>query len=498
MCKDTTNPEISQEKTLFSFEDVLPDRKIKVDFNAPDISSNGGLVLAGLEKENIARKIARLIPDYRNQILVRHSYEEMVCQRVGQIMCGYEDANDCDRLRHDSALKMSVGRKPSDMDLCSQPTMTRLENHVDKKTPIEIGKMFVKEYVASFSKPPKRVILDVDDTNADTYGAQQLSLFNDYYDEYCYMPLVIFDGMNGKLILPLLRPGRRNKSLNIFGILRRVVEYLHEAWPHTIIELRGDSHFCSHEFMDWARTHPYVRFTTGLSGNPALMKKIDRPLRRAKGDHGRHGEDIRRYYSFDYKAKSWKYRQRVIAKIEVTSKDVNVRFIVTSNRNNKPETVYRRYCRRGTMELLDKGSEILPRRQNVLQFIQGQYLQAVSVCRGLCHGTSDQDHGICRDRSRRLHNGQLHETDNAERGVHCREEDIYPLQLLAESQTQGGHDARVGETFGIIVTSIIKSRSPVCNRTAFLCAGRGIFIFSMEKRMRSSPCQPRGNSKISH
>lgn len=232
MCKDTTNPEISQEKTLFSFEDVLPDRKIKVDFNAPDISSNGGLVLAGLEKENIARKIARLIPDYRNQILVRHSYEEMVCQRVGQIMCGYEDANDCDRLRHDSALKMSVGRKPSDMDLCSQPTMTRLENHVDKKTLIEIGKLFVKEYVASFSKPPKRVILDVDDTNADTYGAQQLSLFNDYYDEYCHMPLVIFDGMNGNLILPLLRPGRRNKSLNIFGILCRVVEFLHEAWPH--------------------------------------------------------------------------------------------------------------------------------------------------------------------------------------------------------------------------------------------------------------------------
>lgn len=351
MCKDTTNSETSQEKTLFSFEDVLPNRKIRVDFNAPDISSNGGLILAGFEKGNIARKIARLIPDYRNQLLVVHSYEDMVCQRVGQIMCGYEDANDCDRLRHDSALKMSVGRKPSDMDLCSQPTMTRLENHVDKKTLIEIGKMFVKEYVASFSKPPKRVILDVDDTNADTYGAQQLSLFNDYYDEYCYMPLVIFDGMNGKLILPLLRPGRRNKSLNIFGILRRVVEYLHEAWPHTIIELRGDSHFCSHEFMDWARTHPYVRFTTGLSGNPALMKKIDKPLRRAKGDYERHGEDIRRYYSFDYKAKSWKYRQRVIAKIEVTSKGVNVRFIVTSNRNNKPETVYRRYCRRGTMEL---------------------------------------------------------------------------------------------------------------------------------------------------
>ena len=107
MCKDTTNSETSQEKTLFSFEDVLPDRKIKVDFNAPDISSNGGLVLAGLERDNIARKIARLIPDYRNQLLVVHSYEDMVCQRVGQIMCGYEDANALSCRRRSQSLASS-------------------------------------------------------------------------------------------------------------------------------------------------------------------------------------------------------------------------------------------------------------------------------------------------------------------------------------------------------------------------------------------------------
>ena len=97
MSKDTTKKGNIQEKNLFSFSDVLPDKKIQVDFNAPDLSSNGGLVLVGLMKESIARKVARLIPDYRNQLFVQHSYEEMVCQRVGQIMCGYEDANDCDR-----------------------------------------------------------------------------------------------------------------------------------------------------------------------------------------------------------------------------------------------------------------------------------------------------------------------------------------------------------------------------------------------------------------
>ena len=218
-------------------------------------------------------------------MFVVHSYEDMVCRRVGKILCGYENANDCDRLRHDSALKMSVSRKPSDQDLCSQPTMTRLENHVDKETLWKIAELFVREYVASFDKVPKKVILDIDDTNANTYGCQQLSLYNEYYDEHCYMPMIIFDGMNGKMILPLLRPGRRNKSLNIFSILRRVCEYLQNVWPYTIIELRGDSHFCSHEFMDWAYIRPFIRFTSGLAGNRVLMQKIDKGLRRAKSNY---------------------------------------------------------------------------------------------------------------------------------------------------------------------------------------------------------------------
>ena len=171
-------------------------KKIKVDFNAPDMSSNGGLLLARSSKDTLPSKMGRLIPDDRTQCLVRHSYEEMVCQRVNQIFCGYEDANDCDRLRCDSALKMSVGRRPSDEDLCSQATMTRLKNNVDSKTLYRIGKLFVEQYVKSFSKPPRHVILDADDTNANTYGAQQLTLFNAYYNEYCYMPLLIFDGVS--------------------------------------------------------------------------------------------------------------------------------------------------------------------------------------------------------------------------------------------------------------------------------------------------------------
>lgn len=229
--------------------------------------------------------------------------------------------------------------------------MTRLENNVSKRTLYNIGKLFLQKFVSSYAKVPKRVILDVDDTNANTYGAQQLTLFNDYYSEYCYMPMLLFDGLTGKLILPLLRPGRRNKSLNVSGILRRVVTYLHECWPTTIIELRGDSHFCSHEFMDWAHKKLYVHYTTGLSGNQTLLGKVDEQRKRAQAEYEKHGKPIRRFYKFDYKAKSWKYEQRVVAKIEVNSQGTNIRFVVTRNKNNKPETIYKRYCGRGQMEL---------------------------------------------------------------------------------------------------------------------------------------------------
>lgn len=327
MCKVNTKSSDSQEKVSFSFSHAISGKDIRVDFTAPDISSNGGLVVAGSLMNTIAGRIGNLIPDFRNQDLIRHTYAEMVCQRVAQILCGYEDANDCDRLRHDSALKMSVGRAPSDDDLCSQPTMTRLENHIDSKTLYKIGKLFLKEYADSFAKAPKHIIIDADDTNADTYGAQELSLFNDYYGEYCYMPLLLFDGLTGRLILAILRPGRTNKSLNVSRILERVFEYLHKRWPQTVIELRGDSHFCSHEFMDWAKGKWYVRFTTGLAGNSALFKMVEKKVRMAENKFRKLDEErnsvkeshkeskdgnsrrsvvlVRRYYKFYYKAKSW-------------------------------------------------------------------------------------------------------------------------------------------------------------------------------------------------
>jgi hypothetical protein len=52
---------------------------------------------------------------------------------------------------------------------------------------------------------PRRIVLDVDDTFDAVHGEQQLRLFNAYYDEYGFQPIVVFDG-EGRPVAAMLRP----------------------------------------------------------------------------------------------------------------------------------------------------------------------------------------------------------------------------------------------------------------------------------------------------
>jgi transposase family protein len=117
---------------LFEFPDLK--KPIEVSFTAPDLSSFGGLhLLHGVNlRQGFLTRLASHIMEWRNKDLIVHSLEEMLIQCVFQIAAGYEDADDCDTLRHDNMLKMCTGLLPNDGDLCSQPTMTRLENHVSR------------------------------------------------------------------------------------------------------------------------------------------------------------------------------------------------------------------------------------------------------------------------------------------------------------------------------------------------------------------------------
>ncbi len=137
-----------------------------------------------------------------------------------------EDADDCDLLRDDSLLKLCAGKSPDSYPPSSKPTMSRLENKLAIRELYDIGFCFVEEFIASYNGEPECIILDCDDSNFNAYGHQQGTLFNNYYDEYCYMLLFIFEGISRKMILPMFRGGQRNKSTNLSGILQRLKQLL--------------------------------------------------------------------------------------------------------------------------------------------------------------------------------------------------------------------------------------------------------------------------------
>ena len=77
----------------------------------------------------MAERLAGCIPDRRDPWRIAHTIADMIRARVLAICCGYEDADDLDDLRSDPAFKLACGRLPdTGRDLCSQPTLSRLEN----------------------------------------------------------------------------------------------------------------------------------------------------------------------------------------------------------------------------------------------------------------------------------------------------------------------------------------------------------------------------------
>jgi hypothetical protein len=81
------------------------------------------------------------------------------------------------------AFKLACGRLPdTGRDLCSQPTLSRLENAPALRDVMRLTYALVDQWMASYATAPPSVRLDIDDTCDVVHGHQQLSLFNAHYD----------------------------------------------------------------------------------------------------------------------------------------------------------------------------------------------------------------------------------------------------------------------------------------------------------------------------
>jgi hypothetical protein len=332
-------------------------KPVHVAFDGGRLTSDAGvLVLAEIERRlGLAERQARCIEDPRAPERVRHTLAEMIRFRALLIAAGYPDADDCDALRRDPAFKMAVGRLPeSGGDLCSQPTMSRLEN---LPGPIALKRMMaamVELFCDSFPEPPRRIVLDIDDTEDRVHGGQQLSLFHAHYDSRCFLPIHIYETTSGKPVAMILRPGKTPDGVEVALVLRHVVRAIRARWPRVDILVRGDSHYGRHEAMSWCEQHR-VAYIFGLAGNKVLLANVaalaeDAAVGRIEDE----AEKVRRYGEFAYAAKSWAVERRVIARIEASAHGSDSRFVVTNLRGT-PKWLYEAvYCARGQAENLIK------------------------------------------------------------------------------------------------------------------------------------------------
>lgn len=347
------------EDTLLPFS--LPSvqrKKVTAAFDGGRMTSDGGvMLLAAVEKSiGIAARLAGLIADPRNPLLITHSVADILRARMLAIACGYEDADDLDQLRADPGFKLACGRLPdSGADLCSQPTVSRWENQPDLRAVIRMTYAMVDIYCASYPAPPRAVTLDIDDTVDVVHGHQQLSLFNAHYDARCFLPIHVYDTATARPVAVLLRPGATPSGKEVRGYLRRLVQRIRTHWPATRITIRGDGHYGRPEVMAWCEANG-VDYILGLPGNAVLDRLVepaadDVRVRRAEGP----AAVVRDFSETRYGAKSWRCQRRVAARIEASTKGLDIRYVVTNIAGGSAEWLYETlYCIRGQAENLIK------------------------------------------------------------------------------------------------------------------------------------------------
>lgn len=340
-------------------------RELRVEFDEDRTSSDGGaILLKGIDDQvGLTHGLSEVLRDSRDPSRVRHELSDLVRQRVFGIACGYSDGNDAARLSEDPMHKLVLGRDPLEgQALASQPTLSRFENGVTRGETYRMSEALAKTVISRHRKRrrgrARLITVDLDQTADLAHGDQQLALFNGYYGNSCYLPLLGFLSFDGEkeqyLFAAILRAGNSRDKDGALGLLRRLVPMLRKAFPKAVLRVRLDAGFASPEIYDFLDAHE-IQYIVALPKNSVLLRRAEAMMRRQRRKATQRFGSQYEYGETRYAARTWPYKRRVIIKAQVTChpgrdpKD-NPRFLVT-NMPQTPRHLYERvYCARGDVE----------------------------------------------------------------------------------------------------------------------------------------------------
>lgn len=341
-------------------------REVVARFDGGTITTDaGGLLLRETDRQlNLLPRLAECFLDARSPLLVKHTAEQLVSQRVYGLALGYEDLNDHEQLRQDPLLRVLAGKADvENSPLAGKSTLNRLE--LSNGTPSRykkitfwkdgIDELLVKIFLESYASAPEAITLDVDATDFPLHGGQEGRFFHGYYDSYCYLPLYIFCG--DQILCARLRQSNSDAAVGTLAEVQRIVAQIRAAWPEVKITLRGDSGFCRNELMSWCEANG-VGYAFGLARNQRLRRIIGPQMWEATERWNQTSQPARVFTEFSYQTRKrknggWDRERRVIAKVEHIDGKENPRYVVTSLTAEQwtAQALYEEfYCERGEME----------------------------------------------------------------------------------------------------------------------------------------------------
>ena len=353
----------------------LSRRKISADFDGGRLTSDaGGLLLREVDRRiGLTKALAGCIADSRDPDKIIHDVQTMLAQRIGGIALGYEDLNDHETLRTDPVMQVLAERPPDPaLPLASPATLCRFENRITRKSLARMSGVLVDQFIASFKRAPKELVLDFDPTDDRVHGNQEQKFFHAYYDHYCFLPLYVFCGE--QLLCAHLRPANIDGALHTRAILRLLVNRIRKAWPKTRIIFRADSGFCRWKILKYCDEHD-IGYVVGIARN-AVLERLALPYTALA--HSRFvltGDKQRHFHEVRYAAKTWERERRIIVKAEYLEKGRNTRFVVT-NLEDPPQEIYDDwYTQRGEMENRIKEQQLglFADRTSCHKFIANQF-----------------------------------------------------------------------------------------------------------------------------
>ena len=340
-------------------------KPLVVRFDDERGSSDGGALLlkAADERIGLTTALSGGLRDDREPGRVSHELQELVQQRVFAIACGYPDGNDAARLAEDPIHKLLIGREPIDGEaLASQPTLSRFENSVGRADLYRLSEALAQTVIERHRKRLRGrahlITIDLDQTADLAHGEQQLALFNGYYGNTCYLPLLGFltfeDEVEQYLFTAVLRSGTARDKDGAIAVLKRLFDLVKPAFPKARLRVRTDAGFASPEVFAFLEAEK-VEYVIAMPKNAVLERRAEPLMRRARRRAAESNQTEHLYGETSYAAGSWPHRRRVIIKGEVTChpgrepKD-NPRFVVT-HLSQTPIYIYEKlYCARGDVE----------------------------------------------------------------------------------------------------------------------------------------------------